>query len=101
MELPVVLHSQILNFNMVKDDGRLETLINMLGFENSKILQNLFLISLKKLGIKKYINPLIKDDIYKKLVKEMITDRANNNLREVNFDDIEKILNIVINNFRQ
>lgn len=94
--------SEILNFNMVKDDGRLETLINMLGFENSKILSKFIFNFLKKLGIKKYINPLIKDDIYKKLVKEMITkDRANNNLREVNFDDIEKILNIVINNFRQ
>ena len=94
--------SEILIFNMESDDGRIANLANKLGFDNSISLSKYIFNFQKKLGIKQYIYPLIKDDIYKKLIIEMITpERTKNNLREVNFDDIETILNKLINNFRK
>lgn len=95
--------SSVLKFNKLADDGRIKDTIFDLGYSSIEEFEEKLLTIFIKLDgiaiIKKYIGNL--NDIML-LTSEMLTpERANNNLRAIELDDIRLIIDETIDKFKR
>jgi phosphonate metabolism-associated iron-containing alcohol dehydrogenase len=92
---------EILEFNSAADDGRLETLSENLGFDNTRDLQTAIsdLLGSLSLPVNYFREPNTIDRILTMKDRMITSGRFENNLRQASSSDIERILESAIERY--